>query len=231
MALSKIFVTDLDGNLFNIPTQIYFEEKQNDGSRKIISVTEQTISRNPKQYFHNPKYRYLDNHEESSFQNFRDYFSRNPQHPGPDGLINDLQNAWENNNFAASFDRFKKDALIKAELFATLTARGHSPDNLKRSFFRLNEQILTQKEKQTQIQNIKNNFKLDNLSDTELLEYYFNINGYLPVNNVEWCKSTGIKRDQPTHIKKTLAMQWWLEYVRKLFIEMEDWDLYEALSL
>ncbi len=77
---------------------------------------------------------------------FRD-FDTHWKHGGPDGLIQDVTDAIERNCFSPSFKAFKETFLIPARLFAIITARWHSADNLARAISHINDAVLSSDEK------------------------------------------------------------------------------------
>gem|GEM_PF-1776526 len=86
---------------------------------------------NRKKYDDPDNYRFVDGDMGISYQNFSD-FHEDPRHGGPDRFIKDIMHALDNNQLAPSFDTFKKEVLVDAQLFAILTARANGPENLKR---------------------------------------------------------------------------------------------------
>lgn len=100
-------------------------------------------------------------------------------------MIKDIEKALEQQSFAPSFEKFKNEVLVNAELFAIITARANGSDTLKHGMKRINELTLTQDQKEQQVELIKKRFSREKYSDTAALDRYFDINCYVAVNNVE----------------------------------------------
>lgn len=211
----KIYIKDFDGNILYTSTPILLEELQSDGSWEVVEVSGLEYDHNKNQYSDPEKYRFVDNDPEETFRNYRDIHS-SEWHRGFDGLKKDVHYALEHNHFAPSFDKFVEQVLIGGNLFALLTARGNTPDNLKNALMIINDEILSKEDKDRQLENIRNKFWLNDMSDREVLAFYFDINCYLPVGNKEFCKIMDIPFDTMYYDKKAIAMDRYISYLDKL---------------
>jgi len=220
----KIYVKDFDGNILTTPTVYYFEEKQPDGSWKEIEVLAHDHDSNPNKYLKDKKkYRFINNDKDSTYQNCMDYF-HDPRHKWPTTLSQDIIQAFEQGNFAPSFPKFRDEVLVNAELFAIFTARNHSPDTLKVNMQCISDLALTVEQKEQQIENIKKKFGWGKKSNAIALNDYFNINAYLPVNNIEVAKFFGIDSTMSTAQRKVEVMDWYLEYLMSIVMQYQHVD-------
>lgn len=214
----KIYIKDFDGNILYTSTPILLEELQSDGSWEVVEVSGLEYDHNKNQYSDPEKYRFVDNDPEETFRNYRD-IHRSEWHRGFDGLKKDVHYALEHNHFAPSFDKFVEQVLIGGNLFALLTARGNTPDNLKNALMIINDKILSNEDKERQLINIRDRFWLEDMSDREVLEYYFDINCYLPVWNKEFCKIMNIPFETNYYDKKVIAMDRYIWYLERLTLK------------
>jgi hypothetical protein len=159
----------------------------------------------------NPQYRI---HEKSynSFAHFRD-FSEHENHNGADQLLDDIKHALKHQVFSPSFQSFKNTFLVQARLFAIITARGHSGENMARAMTQINNTTLTGEEKNTQYINICAAYKLFEWKEAsfsshdEAVWYYFHVIArYYPVSSTITSNWLGVSRTMPSSQKKTIAM-------------------------
>jgi hypothetical protein len=225
----KIYVNDFDGNILNAPTIYYFEEQQLDGSWKEIEVLAHDHDSNPEKYINNPKYRFIDNDPNTTYQNTKDYFDSD-KHKWPYGMLQDVNAAIENRDFAPSFEKFKKEVLIGAELFAILTARWSWVDTLKHNIKRISETVLSQEEKEQQIENIKKKYGREKDADYIALRKYFDVNVYLPVNNIEISKFLYMWNDTSAD-KKVKGMIWYMRYVSDFIAKYQSIDQDQKIKI
>jgi hypothetical protein len=222
----KIYVNDLDGNLFLTNTPIYIHDNL---ENKEIILTPQEFDKQRELYTNNNRYSFPNNCPETAFQHFRDYFS-DSRHRWPDWFIEDVTEVLENKAFAPSFPKFVDEVLVKGRLFAVLTARWHSPDNLCRWFKMINNTFLNDQQKEEQIENIKNNYWLVHLSDQQAITSYFeDIAYYIPISNKERCKNRWIDRNIPSREKKALGMDRYLQQMSHLIEKIKKQSLHEIL--
>jgi hypothetical protein len=211
----KIYVIDLDGNLFLTKTPIYIYDNQ---KNEEIILTPQEFDKKRDLYTHNNRYSFPNNCPETAFQHLSDYFN-DARHRWPDWFIEDVIEAVNNKAFAPSFQKFVDEVLVQWRLFAVVTARWHSPDNVCRWFKMINTVFLNNKQKEEQIHNIKYNYNLNHLSDKDALNSYFeDIAYYIPTSNKERCKNRWIDQNIDSRQKKVLGMKRYLQQM-SIFIE------------
>lgn len=200
-------VYDFDGNILSPQTVNFFQDTV---TWEIIEVLVHEVDQNPWLYFASGKYRFSDNDPEETFQRFHDYYPHDT-HPGPDGLMQDTKQAIIEGVFSPSFENFKQLALIDAEMFAILTARGHWSDNIQRAISLIAEEVLTSDEKKQQIENIKEKYsallKEKNVSDHKIQQRFFShIPTYMWISNINLCKNIWVDRHEKSWIKKSQAI-------------------------
>ncbi len=222
----KIYVDDFDGNLFLTTTPIYIHDiKQN----KELVLTPHEFDKKRDLYTNDNLYTFPNNSSETAFQHFWDFFN-DSRHRWPDWIIEDLTEVLQKKAFAPSFPKLIDEVLTKWSLFAILTTRSHSPDNLCRWFKMINSTFLNEQQKEEQIKNIKNNYWLSHLSDQQAITTYFeDIVYYIPVSNKERCKNRWIDRNIPSREKKALGMDRYLQQMRHLIEKVKQQSLIEIL--
>ncbi|USN56489.1 MAG: hypothetical protein H6766_05610 [Candidatus Peribacteria bacterium] len=186
-------VYDFDGNVLSPQTVNFFE---NTMTGEIVEILAHDVDQNPWLYFESGQFKFPNDEAENAFQRFRDYYLHD-SHPGPDGLLIDTQDAIKEGNFPPSFENFKQLALIDAEMFAILTARGHSPDNLQRAIELIAREVLTNDEHKERRENIKKKYggylEQYKVSNNNIDDRYFaHIPTYIGVNNINFCKQSHI---------------------------------------
>lgn len=222
----KIYVKDLDWNLFMTNTPIYIYDNE---AKKELILTPQEFDKKRNLYTDINRYSFPENNSETAFQNFRDYFN-DSRHRWPDWFIEDITEALANKAFAPSFPKFIDEVLVQWRLFAVLTARWHSPDNLCRWFKIINNTFLNNEQKEMQIENIKNNYWLHHLSDQNALATYFeDFAYYIPISNKERCKNRGVDRSIDSREKKVQGMDRYLQQMSTLIARVKLQSLHELL--
>lgn len=199
---------DFDGNVLKPQTSSYFKDVQ---TGKVVEVPAHEVDQNPHIYYDTTKYEFPHHDAQFAFQNFRDFYPHDT-HPGPNGLIEDTKEAIRNDLFAPSFHNFKKLALIEANLFAILTARGHGSDNIQRSIELISQETLTADEKKQQSDNIYQKYykiiKEQNISNSKITEWFFSdIPSYIWVSNKNYCKHMLIPWLESSDAKKVMAIK------------------------
>ncbi len=217
--IEKIYVNDFDGNIIHTPTPILLEEKQWNDSWKTIELSILEYDHNP--LYQSDNYRFLNDKSEDSFQHMRDFYDSD-FHKWPLRLQHDILQALEGNTFAPSFEKFKQEVLIEGNLFSLNTARGNTPDNFHFLLKKINTIVLSKEEKEIQIENIKKRFSREKDGDKDALEKYFDLNTYLPVSNREVCKFLHIDLSIWSALRKTLAMDRYINYVTKIIAQYQN---------
>ena len=128
-------------------------------------------------------------------------------HRSFDGFIDDTMYAVENNTFSPSFGVWKNEFLIKWRVFNILTARWNAADNLEKWVRLLNQELLSDEEKDIQIENIIRNYGLHWLSQEQILNYYFKeICDYYPCSNTHFWKWISNENPYPD-VRKARVMK------------------------
>lgn len=209
-------IFDLDGNILAPDTPCYVIEISTGNE---LTIPAHQLDQHP-ELISGPTaiYRWKDDIEDSMIH-FRDFDSHR-EHGGPDRLIQDVKNAIEHKHFSPSFTAFKETFLIRARLFAIITARWHSADNLSRAITTINEEVLSKNEKIEQLKNIRILYQsyyphLPNPTREQALQFYFQIVGsYYPVNNIHAMKSLGMTHIKSSAQKKTFCMNHYIQDIR-----------------
>ena len=204
-------ILDFDWNILNTDTPLYFK---NIITNKIEKIPGSIVDQNPEIFYSkNSIYKVLP----ETYSESRDFFMQNSLHRGFDWLFEDTLKAIENNWFAPSFKAFKNIFLVKARVFAILTARWNSPDNFHKVFHFINNETLNEAEKEEQHENIIKNFKLPkNTPREEALYHYL----WLTVNYVT-CNNPQIEKimwfdDLSSAERKAQSIDFLINYYIKL---------------
>ncbi len=221
-----LWIFDFDGNILKTDTPVYFQNKQ---TWEIEIFQAHFIDQNiSKFYWENSLYKEV----EYTYSEFKDVFSQKSEHRWFDWMFFDVQNAVKENNFAPSFEAFKDMYLVWARVFAILTARGNSADNFQRAFTYINENILSEQEKEKQFQNIKNNFNLsENISRQEALYHYFwNIINYIPCQNLQISKLLWFEKTMSSADRKAEMIEFLVKYFISLLENIYKKNISEILE-
>jgi hypothetical protein len=220
-----LWAFDFDGNILRTPTKLYLINnktwKEEIFEWHILDQHPDMIS------WSNPPYRI---HEKSynSFAHFRD-FSEHENHNGADQLLDDIKYSLKNQNFSPSFQSFKDTFLVHARLFAIITARGHSGENMARAMTQINNTTLTDEEKDTQYINICAVYKLFEWKEAnfstydEAVWYYFHvISHYYPVSSTITSNWLEVSRNMPNSQKKTIAMKHFIRTTKEQIQDIKE---------
>ena len=213
-----LWAFDFDGNILKTPTKLYLINnetwKEEVFEWHILDQHPEMIS------WINPPYRI---HEKSynSFAHFRD-FSEHENHNGANQLLDDIKYALENQDFSPSFQLFKNTFLVQARLFAIITARGHSGENMARAMIEINKVTLNEEEKDTQYKNICRVYELfewkkaNFSSHHEAVWYYFHVIArYYPVSSTITSNWLEVPRNMLSSEKKTMAMKHFISTTKR----------------
>lgn len=186
----KSYTYDWDDNILRMPTKVSIEKNEN-GKWVPIKVSTEEFAH----LRSDPQYRITPN----SFVDFTDNQS----------FLVDAEKAIHNGSFAPSYEKFIK-SLINAEHFAINTARGHSPETLKKGVKLLIKMVLSDDEKRMMFENIKKEL-LPNLTKglnfNQMIDLYLDERGeFYPVSSEEFGKEFGLEvkggASNPEHAKK-----------------------------
>lgn len=189
----KYYIFDWDDNILHMPTNIHLEKRNEDGEWVSHSVSTAVFSviRNDHE-----NYRAPNGDWDSAFWEFRDIdvdnenvFLRDTR-TAIDRVVGGEQNA------GPSFAKFRK-TLIEGRLFAIVTARGHSPEIIRQGVEYFVENVLTDNEKKTMLENLRGYMACfepdydEESSDNDVLSYYYDHNKYHGVMSPEFRKLMG----------------------------------------
>lgn len=217
-----VWVFDFDWNILAPRSMFYFKSKN---TWEIIAVSEWDSWN----YF-NDKYEFLvDGDIDSVFNSFRDFTDVYTDshirhfHRWPDGLITDIETAFDEDRISPSLDILKNKFLTKWRLVSILTARWHTQDNLERWLKFINNEILSKDELKDQAENIRENYWVKSKDIKRILDYYFSqIVHYMPCSNKNFCKTMNIEQDANPARKKAIAMNHYIPSAHRI-IENNIW--------
>ncbi len=176
----KYYIFDWDDNILHMPTSIHLEKRDDAGKwiEHSVSTAVFSVIRND-----HDNYRAPHGDWDAAFREFRDIdidnenvFLRDTR-TAIDRVVSGKQNA------GPSFDKFRQ-TLIEGRLFAIVTARGHSPEIIRQGVEYFIDTVLTPTEKNTMLENLRGYMacfepRFDKeLSDQEVLKYYYKYNRY-----------------------------------------------------
>jgi hypothetical protein len=211
---------DIDGNILETQSECYLIDRE---TWQEVTVLGHILDQNPFLLsWDNPKYRLHDDAEES-FAQYRDSSIR-LEHKWAEQLIGDVRDAIEKHCFSPSFSSFKDTFLIPARFFSIITARWHSAENLARAMQTISESVLTPQEKELQYRNIIRLWRLMGkkweLNKKMALDFYFQkIGMYYWVSSPQLCNMIWVNHELPSSIKKTHAMNHFINRTRKLIAD------------
>lgn len=198
----KIYIFDIDDNLLKMDTKIHMVK---DGKLEKLTTAEFATKRN------DPSYSPPNGNWDDAFIEFRD-------ENGQSTFLEDLKHAIANNRTAPSFEKFKK-ALIEGRLFAIVTARGHSPETIRKGVEYFIEAVLTPEEKELMKQNLVEFAKRfgHDVTPDEAFKKYMDSNEYIPVSSPEFLSTVagaqkGKGAQSPEELKK-IAIRRFVERV------------------
>lgn len=177
----KYYIFDWDDNILHMPTKIHLERRTPDGDWEphAVSTAVFSVIRNDTENYRPPQ----DGGWEAAFRDFRDIevdnenvFLRDTR-TAIDKVVNGEEKA------GPSFDKFRQ-TLIEGRLFAIVTARGHSPEIIRKAVEYFIEKVLRDEEKRTMLRNLRGYMACfepdydDSMSDDYVLDFYLRHNKY-----------------------------------------------------
>lgn len=196
----RSYVFDWDDNILRMPTKVNMEKNEKGKWAPVKVSTEEFAHLRT-----DPNYRLTPN----SFADFTDNES----------FLVDAEKAIHNGSFAPSYKKFI-EALTYANPFAINTARGHSPETLKKGVKLFVKMVLGDNEKRMMLTNIQKELPkglTTGLNTTQLLDLYLDERGeFYPVSSEEFGEKFGLDvaggASNPEHAKK-VAIE---DFVKKL---------------
>ena len=197
----RSYVFDWDDNILRMPTKVKMEKKEGE---KWVPVQVST-----EEFAH---FRTMTDQYRVIPDSFIDFKLNEP-------FLKDAEKAIHNGSFAPSYKKFI-EALTHANQFAINTARGHSPETIKKGVKMFVNMVLSPEEKKMMLQNITKELPgnlTKNLNPEQLIDLYLDERGqYYPVSSEEFGKEFGLdvtgSAASPEHAKK-VAIE---DFVKKL---------------
>ena len=156
----RSYVFDWDDNILRMPTKVNMEKNEN-GNWVPVKVSTEEFAH----FRSDPNYRTTSN----SFADFTDNKA----------FLVDAEKAIHNGSFAPSYKKFI-EALTYANPFAINTARGHSPETLKKGVKLFVKMVLSDDEKRMMFTNIQKELPKNlttGLNASQLLDLYLDERG------------------------------------------------------
>ncbi len=183
----KYYIFDWDDNILRMPTCIYLDKLQPDGtwaphkvSTSVYSVVRQDTAH----------YRLANNSRDDAFREFQD-----SSPPDVNTFLRDTRAAIRKvvsgeEAPCPSFSTFRK-TLREGRLFAIVTARGHSAETLRHAVEIFIDEALTADDRETMMSNLRGyRHCYDGISDfgtdAEELDYYLSLNRYHAVTSPDF---------------------------------------------
>ena len=176
----KYYIFDWDDNILHMPTRIRMEHLGDDGVWRPVEVSTATFAmvRTDVEHYRPP----TDGGWAAAFRNFED-------RPGTNTFIEDtiaaLEKIEHGEKPGPSYNAMKK-TLREGRIFAIVTARGHSPETIRKAVKVFIKYALTEAEREEMMSNLRGYRRwLDKTetfgSDAEELDYYLSICRYAAV--------------------------------------------------
>ena len=181
---SKFYILDWDNNILHMPTRIFLEKRQSDGTWQAhpVSTAAFSVVRNDTE-----NYRPLEGDWKKAFAEFQDTEGMTENRflrDATEALNRVLEHP---ENAAPSFKTFKR-TLAEGRLFAIVTARGHSAETLKKGVRLFIDRVLSADEREEMMASLRGyRACYDGVerfgSDEEELAYYLALNRYHAVTS------------------------------------------------
>ena len=176
----KYYIFDWDDNILHMPTKICMERKGDDGVWRPVEMSTSTFAmvRSDEEHYRPPS----DGGWAAAFRDFAD-------RPGENTFIEDTVEALERVEHGErpgpSYNAMKK-TLREGRIFAIVTARGHSPETIKRAVRIFIRYALSEREREEMMSNLRGYRRwLDRAesfgTDAEELDYYLDMCRYSAV--------------------------------------------------
>ena len=185
----KFYIFDWDDNILHMPTRIYLEKKQPDGTWKPVSVSTGTFAlvRSDEENYRMPS-------EGGRDAAFRDFQDAPEAQQGDLAFIRDTRAALAKikagQSPAPSFETLRK-TLREGRIFAIVTARGHAPETIREAVQIFIDEVLTQDEREEMLANLRGyRAVFDHVqefgTDEEELDYFLSMCRYNAVTNPDF---------------------------------------------
>jgi hypothetical protein len=215
----KYYIFDWDDNILRMPTRIYLEKLQPDGSWVLHPVSTSVYSVVRQDTAH---YRLAHNDRDEAFQEFQD-----SRPPDVNTFLRDTRAAIRKvvsgeEPPCPSYTTFRR-TLVEGRLFAIVTARGHSAETLRHGVECFIEEALTPDEREEMMANLRGYRRCyDGITafgtDAEELDYYLSLNRYHAVTSPDFSAWLERKLNQKVHPeqRKQFAIADFVEHVIRI---------------
>lgn len=206
----KYMAFDWDDNILFMPTKIHMQ-KNVDGEWVDRDVSTDVFAQIRK----SEEWRIKDNDPGKAFSEFRDFGPR-----GEKAFVEDAMKALNDKRFGPSWDQFLK-CLIRGNIFAIVTARGHEPHVIREVVEHIIESYLDDEEKNEMGANLTAYHNLfygtDHMKDLSfeyLLDYYLNHCEFIGVTSDSFIEGSGGQADASNPEKgKQIAMEMFVDKI------------------
>lgn len=200
----KAYAFDIDSNILFTDTKIILEKRWENGIRERIEATQDQYGECMKDREH---YRYINNIEEQSMQNFR----------WPGKIKKILFDAIEKDNFWPSRNKFIQ-AHKKASPIGIITARGHPLHEFVDTHKAIIYEILDDYERDELVYSMRQRlwFAAPKRKDS-LINAFLKNNFYGPCADEQFLKSINMSFANPTSEKKKAAFEKFLQHIKRIF--------------
>jgi len=206
----KYMAFDWDDNILFMPTKIHMQKNVN-GEWIDEDVPTDVFAKIRK----SEEWRIKDNDPSEAFSEFRDFGPR-----GDNAFIEDAMKALSNKKFGPSWDQFLK-CLIRGNVFAIVTARGHEPQPIRKVVEYIINSYLNEEEINEMAANLTAYHNLfygtDHMKDLPfnyLIDYYLSHCEFIGVTSDSFIERSGGEADSSNPEKgKQLAMEMFVDKI------------------
>ena len=215
----KFYIFDWDDNILRMPTSIYLEKLQPDGTWAPHKVSTSVYSVLRQDTAH---YRLAQNNRDLAFREFQD-----SRPPDVNTFLRDTRAALRKvvsgeEPPCPSFTTFRR-MLVEGRLFAIVTARGHSAETLRHGVECFIDEVLTKEERETMMANLRGyRHCYDGITefgtDEEEMDYYLSLNRYHAVTSPDFSAWLERKLNHKVHPeqRKQFAIADFVEHVIRI---------------
>jgi hypothetical protein len=228
-AEDRSYIFDWDDNILFMPTKIKMDKNEG-GNWVPIDVSTEKYA----EIRTSPEYRLRNNKPSVAFEDFQ----------LTNSFLSDTVEAISNKSYAPSFEKFK-ESLVHGSKFAINTARGHTPETLKRGVKTFIDLVLSDEEEEMMVNSVRKNIpqhitsheqlKTDTLNNDQIIDLYLEEFGeYYPVSSEEFGKRFGLdtlgNAANPEHAKK-VAIEHFTQKVLRNVQKLVDSGHYTKVSV
>ncbi|MCL1922128.1 MAG: hypothetical protein FWG50_13835 [Kiritimatiellaeota bacterium] len=214
----KYYIFDWDDNILRMPTYIHLERRLRDGTwvAHRVSTSLFSVIRGDTENYRPPHGRW-----DEAFVEFRDFGTGDESQ-----FLKDTRTAIDHVVNGSeppppSFNTFRK-TLIEGRIFAIVTARGHSSENLRRGVELFIARVLTPGERRTMLANLRGyivsydgNAANAAKTDAQALDYYLSLSRYHAVTSPQFeaLANGKMPRTDQSEVRKQFAIRDFVEHL------------------